>query len=354
MTRQVFAEDLETLRPYDGAPATMITEAGKIRAQARLEQIMATPPNVAPERFRRRTSAWKPMNLLRWAAIPAVAAVAFAIGTAIPRPAAPPAISDAQPPAVEPANPEPWLPPQPEVFATLAGWSPQPRAVPTSLLAIADLQCRGEMLWRAQPPQWQLDLGTASAPTDINQLSAPPVISEQRGEWALLGYIMENGQVASCLVWLAGPNGPDAQVLDQFAMFGKPVVGSPANVRGGANWGAPQIGATFGFEIPLPADISLTSQARGDYGHISAMRLRYSDEDISTMALAVAPDVTGVVLHTVQSGDVTASVAEGFALAWWPSTFDDEANALTVDGLTGLITGYTITRANGATETIIF
>ncbi|NHB83947.1 hypothetical protein G7085_02770 [Tessaracoccus sp. HDW20] len=64
------------------------------------------------------------------------------------------------------------------------------------------------------------------------------------------------------------------------------------------------------------------------------------------MAYGRAGDLTGLVLHTERSGDVTATVHDGWWAAWWPiSNFGPNLSHDQDD-----VTGATITTADGQTR----
>lgn len=93
----------------------------------------------------------------------------------------------------------------------------------------------------------------------------------------------------------------------------------------------------------------------------------------------VGPDVQSVTLHTVTAGDVTATVENGWFVAWWPGLWggprtywgpfseseilDEDQNVIGIDDTalgkyreyqgTDIISGYTITDRNGTVLPIV-
>ena len=306
-------ENLDVLKPFHPEPASTITETTMIRSEARLEQIMASPRHPAPAmQPSRRLSLSKPRaKALRWVAIPVTAAAAFAAGALLPNS-----------PTVQPAH------------ATLASWRAHPTTLTTNLLDPANANCQSELADMAgiKTPQWQIDadLAEPTDPATVLAWAGAPVAAEQRGDWGMLGYRTSEGGIATCLTWLGGSGGPQAQVLyvegDGHSGFG--------HARGSEE---------TSFASAFVIDGAVAQEAR-----------LHSGEIFSSIVATIPADVVEVVLHTGVSGDVTATIADGFFMAWWPGSWGFRIVPGGEHNFTGIATGYTITRADGSTETIAF
>lgn len=340
-----------TLNP---APRMPLDPTDEIRAEARLQQITASPretsrraPNRAP----------RPSRLLRWAAIPVAAAAAIGIGIALPG-------GIGAPPA----------------RASLLNWTAWNDPLTDAELSAADVVCRdainASLVDRnASVGRWNETFADNPAVPQMNTVSllAQPAVAERRGDWGLLGYPQDDG-LALCLVWFgaAGPQitmsaGPGLTTV--FALLSGPPSGGTAALRG-ALLPDSDVASTNSLagdgvylqqtaEITIPADASVIPPAAGVFTMVGGR---------------VGDDITAVTLHTQTGGDVQAAVENGYWLAWWPGAMGgpDTYHVHRVDGPAGwsedgtpiyddgepvriwtnpgtaIITGYTTTLSDGS------
>jgi hypothetical protein len=344
--------DLETLRAFDAAPKSSITETTTIRSEARLEQIMMTSPDVVVSiSGATRRLSQKRMRAIRWAAIPVAAAAALGIGIILPNS-----------PTLAPAH------------ASLASWRADPTALVGAQFAVADQNCRARLadtLMKLGEGSFDLGDGTYemfdpefTAGQDSAGLT--PIASEQRGDWAFLAYARQTDgpvllpgdvtEVLTCLAWL--PADGEAQVQQMHRLLNR-------------SWGS-DIVMWQNDEIIANAN-SLGNGSGGDNGQpmLVGEALLTDGTAFSTLVGTVDGDVSKLVLHTETSGDVAATINDGWYVAWWPSNWGGDAPTLpdtvvvidTVDGghiskgnwapgRVGIADGATITRTDGRTENI--
>ena len=244
-------------------PREVLDDTQQIRAQARLEQILATDPHPArgfdqaqPKGFETRQKALLNRRL-RWAAIPVAVAAGLIAGIVTPN--------------------APTLPP---AHASVATWRAQPTAIPNAQLQRANEIC-----------------GNA----DILE----PVTAELRNDWALLTRLWPTGTVQACLVWFQ--NSAEGQQV-----------------------------AAFASEGPMAFTVTVENEA------------------LTGLVLAVGDDFTDAVIHTPNAGDVTATVANGFMIAWWPGNVERPSTTQDGQRLMPYDYTYTVTRQDGSTETLDF
>jgi len=323
-------------RAHDIRRSHPIFETQRIRATARMEQIMATNPTANPTRagsraargFETRSSRsslpWSSRNwtgqfrgvgtdgrfrlsagqlALRLTAIP-VAAAAIIAGTTLSQPGTP-------------TGPQP----------AFASWTRIPTAVSADLIDPASTAC---LHWLNLRGLSFSSPGGVVTPPPGRGLTTPleglPLVSEQRGDWILLGFASPEAPLAHCLLQVIdgqptvvtttmwGDGWMSGGLVDGSRMD---VLGSMTGVSGGWSEAAPTGAA--GLEIRHLAD-------EGTFMGFSAQ---------------VDPDVVGLTI-TLNSGEtIEASVAGGIALAWWPVASD-----ATVFG--SPVSSYTFTLADGS------
>jgi len=353
MTRRPIIEDLTVLNQFHPEPENSIDHTTTIRAQARLEQIIATPrenqsraaggPAFASLRsFRRMTNGATTsarVRAIRWAAIPIAAAAAFIAGSLLPHS-----------PMVQPAQ------------ATLRGWTATPIQLIGDQFELADASCRPR-LNRQIDGMNNSPVAAAHAPADwdpgdpVTHLVSDPVVAEQRGDWARLVYLTETGQAAICMVWLTAPGGPQAL---NGTVSGSMRFEYDAEAGGYVRAESAPSMAFFGGistgDDPRESDRQIASAMGFLDTNVMAHQYRLANGEIfSDVLVPIDPDVVKVVVHTVNSGDVEASIGTGFFIAWWPGTWnlsidDIRASDGEVNLANAMVSGYTVTRADGSTE----
>lgn len=182
--------------------------------------------------------------------------------------------------------------------SAFASWTAQPAAP-----AVDDVEEAGRVcadLWT--------DAGTDPLP------NLRVALAEQRGDWTYTVMTTSDGQYVDCTMQL------DRGVLGN--LFG--------NYRGGG-----------GSLAPLPAEPPAADRIEA----MSYSGTGGGDSDVAALAVSgrVGADVTGVVAHTPDAGDVQATVQDGYWAAWWPTQFD-RADGPEMDGLS-----FTVTLRDGST-----
>ena len=326
-------DELNFLRSFSADAPSSLNETTTIRAEARLEQILASPPESSVESDRnhrfgfganRRFSfgtarnpkarAHSRSNPLRWVAIPVAAAAVIAAGVIWPH---------------NPINPAPAL----TAHAALATWQPAPAELSADLLNLADAQCRDGLTQAATDliaglEELETNITTWAASWAERQPNDPTVgdliIAEQRGDWGFLAYAAEvpvanqSGQpdqqvtnTASCLVWFPA-NAP-----------GRALVMSSSFETGGAgslmSWDASGDGTIV---RPSPMMHWSYSPAMHDAGGNELERLRQSGAsfDDGTAFQAVIGNLGSATDVAIQAGNltVTPTVSGDWFAAWWP------------------------------------
>ena len=115
------------------------------------------------------------------------------------------------------------------------------------------------------------------------------VIGEQRGPWTFIALSWANGESGSCLFRAAPESGEEALGMAFFR-------GAPTKIGG-----RPLL-------VPTPDSI----EANG------LLPLEQSEGDLYQLTGASGDDVTRVVIHAGQLGEVEATVQDGRFAAWWP------------------------------------
>lgn len=116
------------------------------------------------------------------------------------------------------------------------------------------------------------------------------VIGEQRGPWTFVALSWANGESGSCLFRAAPQSGEEALGMGFFR-------GDPTKLVGGR---------------PLPIPTAGSIEANG------LLSLEQAKGDLYQLTGDAGEDVTRVVIHAGQLGDVEATVQDGQFAAWWP------------------------------------
>lgn len=323
MTRFPDTPEISAYRPYDAAPAALIDDVIRIRAQARKEQIMSAPTSFVAHRAVSRRA-------LRLAAIPVAAAAALGVSIIWPHS-----------PMVPPAQ------------ASLLSWTAVAEPLDGALLAETDAACRAAMGGET--------IGSIAGDLLV-RIDAPPVVAEQREDWATLVYEVDNAGLI-CLSWMGGeqpePNmweAPSAAVFDgskepSMWKYARSTLSGPMpdSVRVEVAGVTPERGIEFKF----------------------GSSFEFTDGTAFTAQVGrVSPDVESLTLHTLTGGDVEATIGNGWFVAWWPGplggpslywgpltdengTPSDDA-PLQYDRWKGSepISGYTVTNVEGNVTTV--
>ena len=313
---------LAVVRGHDAARTIQHNSTKRIRAHARMEQIMAEP--ISPDlRFsaspRTEVSATSPRFLrgggwlgnptvnptstkalakpklsrsqlaLRLIAIPVAAAALIAGSALLPQ---------------GPAGPQP----------AFASWTALPAAVSPDLLGPASAACLAGL---------QESLATdRGGPQLLTPVDGQPFAAEQRGNWIMLSYAPDETRFENCI----------AQIVN----------GEPRFERGTLQ-GAGMIGVArnrfvmddpSGFNPGFTIGRGTTSPPAPDgFGSFT-----YSEDvlpgegQMSTFFGDVGADVVGAVIHLPNGEEVVATVTGGMVMAWWPTPVEiaadlDEVNS---------------------------
>jgi hypothetical protein len=345
-TRLADTPDLGALLPLDAAPATMYDAVAATRAEARLEQIVATPCDRVTElidlprhRPSRRTVA------LRWAAVPVVAAAGLVASVLLPG----------------------GVGVTPSVAAVFSTWTKAPAIPDAAQLAATDSVCRATieatLAEHVQDPNW----------AGLHFTGATIDVAEQRGDWGLIAYTGAGGETATCLTTVidgapvvvqhdlttyydvnpfpeqpaqgppaaptagsATPEQPTPATTPATATTPDPGdVGGPTSIMGNGVDG--QAGG-WGF-----ADLVAGSPATTIAGVQTAFGALYRDQGFTVVRGVVGADVTGVAVHT-GGLDIEATVANGQFIAWSP---DPDTRSVPDDGFVFDGWSLTLTLADG-------
>ncbi len=165
-----------------------------------------------------------------------------------------------------------------------AGWSATPTPAATGQVTGAEAACQAKL---ASAPDRRVGVGNP-APVDVAALS--PVLTDTRGPFTFVIFAGQSGDTtdsASCIT------GPSFTALATSSQSGA---------------------------APVAADrVTLTA---------SHLRLR-SGQEYSYAVGHTGSAVTGVTLVLADGTEVTASTANGWFVAWWPSSEDATAAQLT-------------------------
>lgn len=308
--------DLFTLiREHDVRQVHPVDQIRHIRAEARLEQIITSPnaPASSGKKHLRNQPLTAPKRNLKWAiraaAIPVAAAAIIAAATLLPG----------------------GVGPQP-AFAT---WTATPRAIDADALSAAMGACQ----------QRFLALSFGIEPRQRREMDVlrnmPPAITEQRGEWLVLGYHTDAIDFAGCLVRMVG-----ARAVVQYDWMNSGSVSRSGQL--GAwdpvtrEW--PSSGFSLGTSgISRP---ELPAAGIGDFQFANFMV--QNEGHMNTLWAMVGSDVVAVSIDVPNGQSVQATVTGGHAVAWWPAAESvDEREMDTLKWLAAAISGVTLTLSDG-------
>ncbi|MDR2704028.1 MAG: hypothetical protein LBB58_06785 [Cellulomonadaceae bacterium] len=258
----------ETLRGIDPTNHRQFRQTTP--ADPQLLAIMDTNRKSVQARATNHSKAW------RWAAIPAVAAAAIALPIMLP--------TSQHNPIVPPAN------------AMLASWRALPSALSATELLNAETVCLSRLTGLGDSP--------FNTPLASDPVSGTPLISELRGNWGFVAWAdpvvgLETYQIATCLVWL------EENVAD--------VVAWNINFASGLiSTGRDNIDRVLG------------TQGIGGVPNLAVQEVFLSDGGSLSAAVGkLTPGVTALTVHTQNGEDITATVSDGWFMAWWPENFGD-------------------------------
>ncbi|MCL1801894.1 MAG: hypothetical protein FWG25_11135, partial [Promicromonosporaceae bacterium] len=272
--------DLIALKRHDAAPASLIDETVEIRAQARMEQIMALPPEPGPAQLAFRALRTVTLKAWRWAAIPLLAAVVIVVSLALPGS-----------PTLAPAH------------ATLASWTPVPTEFEGELAPLHEA-CR----WAFGP-----------------DVTARTLFVDSRGDWVTIGYLgggeYTTDAFTTCL--LATGEGQEPWVAMGVISFANIPVGSNL-ARDGVYLNENFVSDSFTMSV-TPDDAWLETIGpdririiRAVQGYVTVDYVR--QPTLATLVGQVGDDVVAATLHTLSSGPVEVSLADGWFTVWWPGS----------------------------------
>lgn len=349
--------EVNTIRPFDSAPRSIITPTVRVRAQARKDQIMAMRPDAQPAVRVPGSLRYKRAWLIGAAALPAAAAVILGVpavlssgagdaeqvagqftGTSTMPEMAEPILeagasagAESLPgefPATdtsEAASPAPFdLHAQAPLLGNFASWTASPVSLDeahqqairnTCWSDITASQSEAMALGSGAPPnpnQWTQQQQPAPPPwwgVPPNLLSSFEFLgAEARGDWGAAFWRNPAGNVAYCLTY-TDPASGEMQTFtwnltfgsfSWFGAIGDNQAGRSRDIQ--RDWiAAPTI---VGRDEVVLAVEHGTEPFRGEPFNIAIGR--------------VGADVTGVQLATVDGQTVSATVADDTFFAWWP------------------------------------
>jgi len=283
-------EMLAAIRNHDIRNANPITETMRIRSQARMEQIVASPISAPAPAKNRAQLNLQPAGLRRWglrlAAIPMLTAGIVAASVMLP----------------SPQNSQ----------SSFPGWTAIPSAVAAPLLGPAEDACLARLNWVhirdfEFPESWSLPPSVESA----------PLVAEQRGDWVLLIYQNDQVQNAGCVVRMA--NG-EAEVRSDWMFFGGGSMwsmGDDGHFDAEGNWVDPD--GADGLDFTMTG----ISWPRGDEAGVGSWQYRrmyMPGFGPMIMFTATVDDTVAAVDIPVGNGQtISTTVANGSAVAWWPA-----------------------------------
>lgn len=301
--------EVETLRPFDAVPVESLSSAHPIRAEARLEQIMATSPGqpiASKGRAPKRRLSTQQLAI-RFGAIPVAAGAIIAATVLAPNGA-----------GVAPA---------------FASWTATPVALTGDHLAAASNACQATVgdLAGSIPNSAIANLtNLATGETLANSQSwqtftEVPVISELRGDWAWLRFEdADLPQSARCMVVFVddAPKVVWADGLLQMSV--ETVSGDRTSLRRFAGTGRGEFellaNGTEGGFVSMSNNIWMdSSTAPGTASATFIQEANLPDHGSYTLMTGrVGSDVVGLVVHTATGIDVSATITDDNFVAWWP------------------------------------
>jgi hypothetical protein len=350
-------DDIALAKTLNPATATRLSPATDIRAEARLQQIVAAgrqagpkqaaaalrvptlagPTLLGPKSAARRAStagSQAPRSrAIRWIAIPIAATAVIGIVVALPA-----GVGSA------PAQ------------ASMLSWTAHFQPLTDAELAAADTLCAASInqsIARNNADTWPAEDGSAPLPAPSVEAAA---VAERRGDWGLLGY-PQGDFLATCLVWLA-PDGPHVAMRhDSASGFTDPMLTGSSGLANARMQGfdVARLPATPAGGVDLRTNVEVT---------------------VPDDAAAIPPDGNTFTMAGGRAGE--ASVANGWWLAWWPGAMggpdtytvfnftgprgwtrdgtpiDDDADPVVMQTNPGnaLISGYTATLADGSSISV--
>lgn len=326
------------IRAHDIRLSQQIDEAARIRATARMQQIMTMPPagvgaaavsSATIARGLAKPNWWASRHptsrqfAVRLVAIPAVAAALVVASVLLPLPLG--------------SGPEP-------AFAT---WTAVPSEVPAQLLEAATQTCTARLSGLTDR------LGSASAQGSTGSLApqlGQPTVAEQRGDWILLSHNATGSSVgfSGCLVRIVGGQAQLASgwVSDTWDGSGadSAVYGASNSTRALVTIVTPELSLSVvesdGTDIGESGTLALGWRTAGERGsaapqHSGEFRVRAAqptgigtlmisensvpDEGSLISFFAIAGDqVIGAEIQPVGADSVVATVTDGQIVAWWP------------------------------------
>ncbi|MCL1800646.1 MAG: hypothetical protein FWG25_04700 [Promicromonosporaceae bacterium] len=282
--------DLIALKRHDAAPASLIDETVEIRAQARMEQLMALPPEAGPAQLAFRAPRTVTLKAWRWLAIPVLAAIVIVVSLALPGS-----------PTLTPAH------------ATLASWTPIPTEFEGELGPLHEA-CR----WAFGP-----------------DVTARTLFVDSRGDWVTIGYLgageYTTDAFTACL--LATGEGQEPWVAMGVISFANIPVGS-SFARNGVYLNEYFLTDQFAMSV-TPDDAWLDPIDPTALRLIRAVQVYSSDDDgrepeFMTLVGRVGVDVVAATIYLTDVGPVEASLANGWFTAWWPPGQTERTNCLRV------------------------
>jgi len=268
MNRQPDINNIATLYP---TRASIIgNPVYQKRAEARLEQIIATNPDIGPTKNITKYRAPKANRIIRYALIPAV--IAVAIGVTMNQHSR-------------------------SAFAT---WTAVPVPIPAAQMPqIADDCSRPGMFLYDSVYEETNNYDFANEVEFDQTLSAEPTLAERRGEWALLGWM------------LPSRFDPAQDVTICFARD----TGDGWRAEGGIWAHSKGYWYLTGHQEPVTdTEVALFLQTGG-----ASFQRGFGEPrvDITVAVGQVGPDIASLVLH-MPTGDITATISNGWFAVWWP------------------------------------
>jgi hypothetical protein len=279
--------DLNLIKNHDIRNANPITETMRIRSQARMEQIVASPISEPVPAKSRSQFNLQPAGLKRWglrlAAVPMLTAGIVAASVMLP----------------SPQNSQ----------SSFPGWTAIPSAVAAPLLGPAEEACLARLNWDGWiiDPRW--------GPPNV---SGAPDLAEQRGDWVLLMYSNDSIANAGCVVRMAGGQ---AEIRQNWTW----------ESGGGGSWSLP-IGRESGFDedgnwfdtegrdgLDFSTGGSILDADSG-IGFFQYSRMFMPGFGPMILFSAAVDDTVAAVEIPVGGGHtISTTIANGNAVAWWPA-----------------------------------
>lgn len=330
--------EFEAFRPLDRAPAAIVQgQQFQIQSEATMHRIMQTSSS--------SNISHPSHKAIRWAAIPIAAAAAIGLGIALPGA-----------PGAAPAQ------------AGMNTWTAHTQPVTGDALTAADAACRKEIQWSAdQDVQDQLVNGAWPGTNGeiVHRPGIPdgPIVTDQRGDWGLLGYAQEDGVLAVCLTLLGDAvdsvvPAAGTVVTSSVALWSTGYSASFYAMLGTADSGPGMNYDPETFTEPAADSIDIRNQLEAAVGEDAAVEAPYSGR-FTIAGGRVGADVTGVTLDTSSSGPVDAAVDNGWWLAWWPgeqgggNVYWAQSDGIETGARMVVASSYTVTLRDGSQVTAV-